>query len=80
MVAEGLYIFRLPLPSLLAGLKLRESQIREKTGCSVVALRRAGEMKLNPSPEIVLETSDFLILVGTADAEESLLKMFRSPD
>ena len=77
MIAEGLYIFRLQLPPQLAGLMLRESKIREKTGCSLVALRRAGEMKLSPSPDIIFEASDFLILVGTAEAEESLLKMFR---
>lgn len=77
MVAEGLYIFRLQLPGHLSGQKISESKIRERTGSSVVALRREGTMKLNPSPETVLLKDDFLILVGTADAEESLLKMFR---
>ena len=78
MVAEGLYIFRLQLPAHLSGQKILESQIRERTGCSVVALRRAGAMKLNPAPDTILMEADFLILVGTADAEESLLRMFRA--
>jgi voltage-gated potassium channel len=78
MVAEGLYIFRLQLPAHLTGQKISESKIRERTGCSVVALRRAGSMKLNPAPDTILMEADFLILVGTADAEESLLRMFRA--
>jgi Trk K+ transport system NAD-binding subunit len=78
MVAEGLYIFRMQLPAHLAGQKISESKIRERTGCSVVALRRAGAMKLNPAPDTILMEADFLILVGTADAEESLLRMFRA--
>jgi K+/H+ antiporter YhaU regulatory subunit KhtT len=35
-------------------------------------------MKLNPAPDTILMEADFLILVGTADAEESLLRMFRA--
>lgn len=80
MVAEGLYVFRLEMPARLAGVRLRESNIRERTGCSVVAVRRAERMMLNPSPDTVLEESDSLILVGSAEAEENLLKMFRSED
>jgi len=80
MVAEGLYVFRLELPARLAGVRLSESKIRERTGSSVVAVRRAGTMRLNPPPDTMLEESDSLILVGSAEAEESLLKMFRSED
>ncbi len=80
MIAEGLYVFRLELPARLAGVRLSESKIRERTGSSVVAVRRAGTMRLNPPPDTMLEESDSLILVGSAEAEESLLKMFRSED
>ena len=80
MVAEGLYVFRRQLPVELGGVKLSQSRIRERTGCSVVAVRRGESMMLNPGPDTELEVSDFLILVGSAEAEESLLKTFRAVD
>ena len=37
MIAEGLEVIRLPVPASLAGRSIAESQIRPRTGCSVVA-------------------------------------------
>ena len=43
MVTEGLDVFRVKVPASLAGKRIVESAIRERTGCNVVAIstRRA---------------------------------------
>jgi Trk K+ transport system NAD-binding subunit len=76
MLAEGLNVFRLPAADNLSNKRLMENQIREKTGCSVIAISRQGRLIINPDPTIVLEPEDDLILIGTSEAEESFLKIF----
>ena len=70
MIVEGLSIFRASAQRSLAGKSLLESQIRELTGCSVVAITRDGNKILSPDPLIPLEENDELILIGTVDAEK----------
>ena len=76
MLAEGLNVFRLPALGALGGRRLMENRIREKTGCSVIAISRRGRLIINPDPTIVLEPEDDLILMGTAEGEESFIKTF----
>lgn len=53
--------------SPLAGQTLRSSQLHDRTGCLVLALRRPdGSFTPNPSPEVELAPGDVLIGVGTA--------------
>jgi voltage-gated potassium channel len=53
--------------SPLAGQTLRSSQVHERTGCLVLALRRPdGTFTPNPSPEAEVAPGDVLIGVGTA--------------
>jgi Trk K+ transport system NAD-binding subunit len=40
MVSEGLNIFRVTTHPSLANKTLRESQIREETGCTIIAIQR----------------------------------------
>ncbi len=53
--------------SPLAGRSMKDSDLRRSTGVIVVALRRAGEIELNPDPDRVLEPGSHLIALGTAD-------------
>ena len=76
MLAEGLNVFRLPAQGNLTNRRLHECQIREKTGCSVIAVNRRGRLIINPDPTIVLEPADDLILIGTSEGEQSFLKIF----
>jgi voltage-gated potassium channel len=79
MVAEGLDVFRTEVPGELAGRPLRESRIRERTGCHVVAWRDgAAAMEINPMPEqrIPASPGSELILVGTTEAEEKFIRRF----
>lgn len=76
MLAEGLDVFRYPVPTALVGRRLAESRIREKTGCSVVALEHGGEVVVNPPPDTLLPASAELILIGTTAGEERFVQRF----
>ena len=76
MFAEGLNIFRTPVRSSLVGKSLAESHIREKTGCSVIAINTQGKLNINPDPSIPLGENDEIILIGTADAEKRFIENY----
>ncbi len=77
MVAEGLNIFRQPLPPSLAGKSLQKSKIRENTNCSVIAVRMGQETNVNPEPDFILHKNQELILIGSAQAEKKFLEHFK---
>jgi Trk K+ transport system NAD-binding subunit len=76
MLTEGLNVFRVHLPTMLIGKSLQETGLREKTGCSVVAIHSGGTMKISPNPYIPLKEDSELILIGIADAEKKLFQEF----
>lgn len=76
LLAEGLNIFNLKIPRSLEGRVLAASGIRERTGCTVVALQRGSATMINPKPDTVLTPGDELILIGTYDAEHLFFKEF----
>ena len=76
MVAEGLNILRHPIPGSLINKAVKQSRIREKTGCSVIAVRTGSETYINPEPEFILEEDQELIVIGTKQAEKKFLKNF----
>jgi Trk K+ transport system NAD-binding subunit len=69
MLSEGLNVFRTALNPKLNKKVLANIQIRENTGCSVVAIKRKDEWIINPDPGIVLENGDELFLIGSAASE-----------
>jgi Trk K+ transport system NAD-binding subunit len=76
MVAEGLDLFEVRVPASLAGRKISESGIRERTGCSVVAIRRPQGMEIVPNPQAVLPVDAEILLIGTVAAEERFLTLY----
>jgi len=54
--------------SPLVGKKIREAQIQEETGMSVLVIRR-GTWWLRPRPDTVIKTGDILIASGYAEGE-----------
>ena len=59
--------------SSLCGKPLRDSLVREKTGATVVAVKRAdGKTLYSPRPDTVLRPDDTLIVVGPVGASSSL--------
>jgi K+/H+ antiporter YhaU regulatory subunit KhtT len=75
MLAEGLNIFRVEVHPALVGKSLAESQIRQKTGCSIIAIHDQGEMHINPDPAVRLGENSELIMIGTGEAERLFLQM-----
>lgn len=71
MLAEGLNVFRQQIPDVLVGKSLVQSKIREKTSCSVIAVRSGEDTRINPEPGYVLQKGEEIILVGTTEAEKT---------
>jgi Trk K+ transport system NAD-binding subunit len=80
MVAEGLDLFRVPVPPQLRGVPLRESRIRQDTGCHVVAFQDDDGVHTNPPPEAALPAGpgDEIILVGTTADEGRFMTRFNA--
>lgn len=76
MLAEGLNIFKVKIPKALADKKLNETNIREETGCTVVALHKGDEMDINPDPESVLDKDEEMVLIGTLESEQKFLNKY----
>jgi Trk K+ transport system NAD-binding subunit len=75
-VAEGLDVIKVPVPPALHGKSIREEDIRHETGCSIVAIRRNGQIEVNPSPDATLPAGGELILIGDADAHDRFLRRY----
>ena len=82
MVAEGLNVFRIELPESLEGRSLVESEIRGRTGCSVIAIQREVDGRdvhlVHLEPSEMLQKGDELVLIGDIESEESFIKTFVS--
>lgn len=76
MLAEGLNIFRVAVPSSYVGKSLAESQIRTKTGCNVIAIYDRGIKSINPGPSFRFSENNELILIGSAEAESLFFKLY----
>lgn len=76
MVAEGLYLFEQKVPVELAGRTIADCGIRERTGCSVVAVRQEQGLAPVSNPQDALERGTDMVLVGTADAQQRFLEAF----
>lgn len=62
--------------SPLASKNIKETRLRERTGMTILAIKKKGEVRFNsnPSTNTVIETGDRLILIGTPEQLESLEK------
>ncbi len=54
----------------LEGQSLREADIRNKTGCTVVAIERDGELRTDFDTGFIFESGDELVVAGADDALE----------
>jgi voltage-gated potassium channel len=76
MLTEGLDAFRLPIPPGLVGKSLIEANLRQTTGCSVVAIVQGEHYWVNPDATMPLPEGADLILIGDIEAEHSFLGAF----
>jgi Trk K+ transport system NAD-binding subunit len=69
-LTEGVSVFRRPIPEFLVDQRIQETQLRQRTGCSIVAIEsEQGQIEVSPSPETILKTGSILILIGTPSQE-----------
>ncbi|MCZ6674032.1 MAG: NAD-binding protein, partial [Verrucomicrobia bacterium] len=76
MIAEGLNIFNVKLPKELIGKSLIEADIRNKTGCTVIAVQQNGKRQINPDPTRKLERGEEFLLIGNAESEAKWFDAF----
>lgn len=76
LLAEGLDIFRIPIPESLVGRSLAEASVRQRTGCNVVAVVDQGEFQVNPNAQTPLPAGGELIVIGDAEAEDRFFNVW----
>jgi voltage-gated potassium channel len=76
MVAEGLNVFRVKVPPSLAGKRIAETNVREETGCSIIAVGAGEQQQVNPDPNLILPEADELVLIGSVESETRFLQAF----
>jgi voltage-gated potassium channel len=76
MLAEGLDLFKLPMPKSLAGRTVAEAQVRERSGVSIVAVIQGDDIQVNPDPLVPLPDEAEILLIGSEDAEAGFLDIF----
>jgi Trk K+ transport system NAD-binding subunit len=76
-VTEGLEIFRTPVPRAMVGRTIAESGVRERTGCTIVAMRDTpgGPLRVNPPATTPLGEGDELVLAGDAAARHKFAEL-----
>ena len=76
-ITEGLDIFRTPAPESLDSTALIDCGVRERTGCTIVALRADdGSLVTNPPADTVLRAGQEMILAGSAESERQFRELF----
>jgi voltage-gated potassium channel len=78
MISEGLDIIHIKMPKALIGQSIAEAQIREKTGCTIIALQRGLEIDFNLNLQAPLPAGAELVMLGTSTAEEKFRKIFKA--
>ena len=76
MVTEGLDVFSQATPKSLVGVKVKDSKITEKTGCSIVAIKGDEGTVITPSPDNQFSEDGEIILIGDEAAEKSFEAKF----
>ena len=62
--------------SVLAGTTIAGARIRERTGCTVVAIERNGNLRTALDPEFRIQQGDDLIVAGTAAGTSRFVEEF----
>jgi len=65
--------------SSLKGLTIKRLDLRAKTGVTIIAIQRKGNLITNPSPDLVIEEEDLLILIGDKKDLKRAFKYLENP-
>lgn len=66
--------------SPLVGKTLRESDARQQTGVSIIAIQRGEETIANPGPEVEIRSEDILVALGTREEQAALTNLVEPDD
>jgi Trk K+ transport system NAD-binding subunit len=77
LLGEGVELFSVPVPAMLAGRPLRDSGIGSKTGLSVVALQRGDRLTAPLTSETVLAKGAELVMLGSHEQRTAFNDAFR---
>ncbi len=75
LLAEGLDVFRVKVPPSLAGKTLTDGAIRQRTGCSVIAIHTDNGVLVNPDPSTVMPAGAELVVIGNEESEQQFLDL-----
>ncbi len=64
---ERLFRARIPSGSMLDGVSLAQSSLRERFHVNVLSLERDGQIRLAPPPDTLLQTGDVMMLEGSLE-------------
>ncbi len=77
IIAEGLNVFTINTPAHLVGKSLKDSSIRQDTGCNVLSIKTEDDQIINPKPSLEIPAQSELVLVGTNEDEKKFMDLFR---
>lgn len=77
MIAEGLNVFRTETPRKIQGKSIMDTDIRQITGCSIIAVQVEDQMVINPSPELILQSDTEIIMIGSYESEKMFFEYIK---
>lgn len=69
--------FLIPENSQITGKTIKELSVREKTGATIIAVRRDGDVNINPSPDFTFVPGDIVLYTGNRESMDKLVKYFK---
>ncbi|GIH68615.1 cation:proton antiporter regulatory subunit [Sphaerimonospora thailandensis] len=77
---EGLVTEKIPISagSPYDGRALGDSRVRTRTGASIVAVVRDGQVIASPRPDLVFAPGDVVVVVGTGEGTAAVADIFRN--
>ncbi|RNC83035.1 MAG: potassium channel protein [Balneola sp.] len=76
MIAEGLNVFSMKTPKKLRGKTIIETDVRHKTGCSIISYTKNGIQVINPNPSDPIPEDGEIILIGETESEQKFIDLY----
>jgi K+:H+ antiporter subunit KhtT len=71
----GIHTRQIPVGAPFDGRTLGDTAMRTRTGVSVVAVMRVGQVHPSPGPDFTLTAGDLLVAVGTSEGLDNAVKI-----
>ncbi len=76
LLGEGVELFAVSLPRMLAGLTLSDSGIGARTGLNVIGIQHNGSLITNPSASTKLQKESELIMLGSTQQRQAFTEAY----